>query len=267
MPYKTGKRNRVSRKRVNRKVRSKAIRRRTKKGGMGKVMRSVGSTLGKGLKTGAKKSFELSKKGIVAAKNKAIEHDLAGKTKSAFKELGKGTVKFGQKGLQATSSAAQVALKKGVEGTGKALEATGKGVIDTAKAGYQGFKQDPNALEGSVAEEAAPAEAAPAEAAPAAGGSKRRRRGRRSNRKSKKGGNGCGSGTVVPTGGSKRRRGRRTNRKSKKGGNGCGTGKRGGYGKVTRGGNGCGTGKRGGNHCMNHTKKRGGHGHAIHKKK
>ena len=35
--------------------------------------------------------------------------------------------------------------------------------------------------------------------------------------------------------------------------------------KSKKGGNGCGTGKRGGNHCMTHTKKRGGHGHAIHK--
>ena len=75
MPYKTGKRNRVSRKRVNRKVRSKAIRRRTKKGGMGKVMSSVGRTLGKGLsatgslaKRGAiatgKGSYKLAKKGM-----------------------------------------------------------------------------------------------------------------------------------------------------------------------------------------------------------
>ena len=83
MPNHSTRRQRVSRKRrVNRKVRSKAIRRRSKKGGMRKML-SKGLELGKrGAIATAKGSYKLGKKGLGAAKDSAIKHDIAGKTKT-----------------------------------------------------------------------------------------------------------------------------------------------------------------------------------------
>ena len=225
MPYKTGKRERVSRKRrVNRKVRSKAIRRRTKKGGMGKVMKSVGSTLGKGVKTGATtvatKSFEVGKKGVNKAIKYSKEHDLAGKTKEGLKKVGNKSLEVGKRvaqgvgqgGVQLAKSSLDIAKNTGVQ-----LADTAK---KTGEATLQGIKQDPNKPAVEAPEEAPEAPEAP----------------------------------VAQTGASKRRRrGRRTNRKSKRGGNGCGKSKRGGYFQV---GQDYMKVKRGGNHCMTHTKKR-----------
>ena len=207
MPYKTGKRDRVSRKRrVNRKVRSKAVRRRTKKGGMGRMFGSVGRTLGKGLKTGAtkvaKKSFEVGKKGVNEAIKYSKEHDLAGKTKEGLKKVGNKSFEVGKRvaqgvghgGVQLAKSSLDIAKNTGVQ-----LADTAK---KTGEATLQGIKQNPNK----------PAVESPEAPVAQTGASKRRSRGRRTNRKSKRGGNGCGSG--------------------KRGGNGCGSGTRGGHGHA-----------------------------------